>query len=130
MLGFSARGGTVAVITLQHWLSTISYKEFRKRLLSGATLDFLSYVGPGAFETIKKVNITFSVATASAPVVEHEVAVLDVGSSVSPTDKSAALLSKDIVSVRQTDQLANLAHTLFLNAQQKFRKRLGNMLIA
>ena len=53
---------TIALVTLQHWLSLRSYTALRKRLLTTFGVSIIAHLGTRAFETIsgEKVNVTLT----------------------------------------------------------------------
>lgn len=121
-------GGTVAVVSLQHWLSTISYKDFRKSLLTESTLGLIAYLGSGAFETItgEKVNVTLSITQADRPSDKSVTAIIDAGSLREIAWKQSELVKGDFTPVRQATQLANPAHTILFH-ERKVSQSIGDV---
>lgn len=110
----SSTGGTLALISLQHWLSLVSYEDFRRRVLSSKELNMLSHLGSGAFETIsgEKVNVTLTISTNSAPISRVSTALLDCSAVVSPGAKAVSLQQAAINEIYQHKQLDNSSATI------------------
>ena len=55
----TVKGGTVAVVTPQSWLTQPGYKSLRKSTLTDSAVRFVARLGPRAFETIsgERVNV-------------------------------------------------------------------------
>jgi len=51
-LGLCVRGGTAGLVLPQNWLFLPSYSRLRKQLLTTDTWHMVTWLGPGAFETI------------------------------------------------------------------------------
>ncbi|NUM53510.1 MAG: SAM-dependent methyltransferase [Candidatus Hydrogenedentes bacterium] len=113
-LQFPSPGGSVAVITLQHWLSLKSYSRFRLRLLSENSLPLVAHLGTGAFETISgaKVNVTLSVTSTTGDGSESVMTLIDAANAASIEEKRAHLISAKGLQINQADQLANPDHVI------------------
>ena len=71
-------GGTIALVTLQHWLSLRSYRDMRKRVLTDSKVSVIAHLGTGAFDTItgEKVNVTLTIAERSQHALDSTMALL------------------------------------------------------
>jgi type II restriction/modification system DNA methylase subunit YeeA len=49
---FANQTGRIGLVTMQSWLFTSSYEEFRQSLLSNSTIETLAHFGPRAFGSI------------------------------------------------------------------------------
>ena len=116
----SRKSGTVAVVTLQHWMSAVSYSTFRSELLTKKNIHHIAFLGAGAFEAItgEKVNITLTIASNSAPIEEAEIKVFDVGEERGASRKRAMLPSALAFAIKQSDQLRSPAHTIALSLRE------------
>lgn len=117
-LDFCLLGGDVSLVLPQNWLFLSGYTRFRKKLLQNDTWHLIARLGAGAFETIsgevvKAILISF---TKIAPAVteglfvearNHQIRGLDVSQLRTAQDKATLLLTCDIQSVLQADQLKN-----------------------
>lgn len=110
----SCTGGTIALISLQHWLSLVSYESFRRRVLSSKELNMLSHLGSGAFETIsgEKVNVTLTISTQRKPIDKVSTALLDCSEVVTASAKAIALRQAPINEIYQHKQLDNTSATI------------------
>ncbi|WP_095085229.1 Eco57I restriction-modification methylase domain-containing protein [Mesorhizobium sophorae] len=110
----SERGGSIALISLQHWLSLTSYEAFRRRVLTTKSLNIISHLGSGAFETIsgEKVNVTLTVSTNSAPSVDTSMELIDCSSKESINEKSLSLINELPNKILQNKQLSNSSATI------------------
>ena len=108
-LRFARDGGSVALVTPQNWLFLTSYKKLRERLLNGEQWDFVTRLGPRAFETIsgEVVNVALLGLTRRAPAPEHTFAGWDVGEAKTPEEKAAGLAVTGISVNGQRSQLDN-----------------------
>lgn len=118
-------GGVVSVVLPQNWLFLTSYKKFREKLLNNETWNLIARLGPGAFETIsgevvKAILITLSRGSLTKESSNNEQDVissslclpwtikgLDVSEFRTASEKADGLLSAEIKSVEQANQLEN-----------------------
>lgn len=128
--------GTVSVVLPQNWLFLTSYKKFREQLLTTETWHLVARLGPGAFETIsgevvKAILITLShgnpghqpsglFAKADTPQLLRG---LDVSEPRTAAAKAAQLLTAEVKSVPQAQQLENP------DARVAFDEELGKNLL-
>ena len=107
-------GGTLALISLQHWLSLVSYEDFRRRVLSSKTLNMLCHLGSRAFETIsgEKVNVTLTISTQGEPKDGSSTALLDCSMIASPGTKAISLQKDNLNKICQRQQLLNSSATI------------------
>ena len=110
----SKSGGTIALISLQHWLSLVSYEDFRRRILSSREFNLLSHLGSGAFETIsgEKVNVTLTISTRSEPRNGSSTALSDCSAIASPGAKAMSLRRDVPNEICQHKQLSNSSATI------------------
>jgi hypothetical protein len=111
---FVPRGSTIALVTLQHWLSLRSYLVMRKQLLGTFEFATIAHLGTRAFETIsgEKVNITLTVTTKAADAMEGDISLLDVVNCKTPSEKACCLKEVEISRTPQKEQYANPDHRI------------------
>ena len=111
---FLADGATTALVSLQHWLSLSSYTGLRSHLLTNFSLNSVSHLGTGAFETIsgEKVNVTLTIAIRDPNPLPLEMALIDAADVKGPAAKSAYLKSGSISYTPQRRQYANPDHRI------------------
>ncbi|MEI6818059.1 MAG: SAM-dependent DNA methyltransferase [Verrucomicrobiota bacterium] len=107
-LTFCANGGITAIVTPQNWLSLGSYKLLRQTLLRDISWNFVTRLGPKAFQTpMWDFNILLCTLECRRPNQEHEFAGLDVADEKGPIEKSIALQNAEVVRLGQAEQLKN-----------------------
>jgi hypothetical protein len=113
-LSSACGGGTVAVVTLQHWMSAISYTDFRRELLSSKSLHMLAYLGAGGFETIsgEKVNVTLSITSSTPPESWLVVEQIDAGSGRGSYEKSRLIAESRPTQIYQAAHLKRKQHVV------------------
>ena len=107
--------GTQALVTPQNWLSLITYRKLRERLLKERTWNVVAWLGPGAFETISGeiVNVALVILSARKPEPDSEMTGVDVsaprGQRSTKAAEKAGLLRRGarVVESVQADQLQN-----------------------
>jgi len=111
---FVSLGRTIALVTLQHWLSLRSYTKMRDSLFLDFNFGVIGHLGTRAFETITgdKVNITLSVTTRVAAPMESLVALVDVASLRNPRLKAKKLAETEIGISIQAEQYKNPDHRI------------------
>ena len=120
MLRWLSGNGTVAAVTPQNWLSLISYRKLREKLLKAETWHLLARLGPGAFETVSGEVVKVILLTLSRGNPTHhlgglfsEVTVagkmygLDASESRTASEKAAQLREAEVKGVEQARQLEN-----------------------
>ena len=120
MLRWLSGNGTVAAVTPQNWLSLISYRKLREKLLKAETWHLLARLGPGAFETVSGEVVKVILLTLSRGNPAHhlgglfsEVTVagkmygLDASESRTASAKAAQLRETEVKGVEQARQLEN-----------------------
>jgi len=95
---FLNKGGSVILVTPQNWLFLVEYKNFRRDILRKETLNFVTRLGAGAFETItgevvKGSLFAFSAALDSG---NNRIAHIDVSESQTTRDKAEGLRSNGL----------------------------------
>ena len=112
-------GGTVSVVLPQNWLFLTSYKKFREKLLTNDTWRLIARLGPQGFQTpmwdFNVQLITLSrgnPAKASGGLFEdteprNPIRGLDVSEPRAATEKAEQLLTTEIKTVEQANQLKN-----------------------
>ncbi|WP_018403233.1 Eco57I restriction-modification methylase domain-containing protein [Marinobacter gelidimuriae] len=119
-LELCAQGGTSSIVLPQNWLFLTSYKKFREKLLNNDTWHLIARLGPGAFETIsgdvvKAILINLSqgnhAQTFGGLFGEAEqtnrLRGVDVSEQRTAAEKAAELLTSEVKSVAQAQQLKN-----------------------
>ena len=125
-------GGTASLVLPQNWLFLTSYRKLREKLLKTETWHLLSWLGPGAFETIsgevvKAILLTLSrgnhasnrsdlFATVTAPVTMYG---LDVSDSRTATEKAARLPTEELTAFAQGRQLTKPDSIISLTVDDK-----------
>jgi hypothetical protein len=111
---FVTQGRTIALVTLQHWLSLRSYTRMREHLLTNFGIDAIAHLGTGAFETISgaKVNVTLTVATRSSSPMASDISLFDAANCRNPTEKSRFLKGGVGRRTSQEKQYANPDHRI------------------
>jgi len=106
-LDFCSHQGTAVIVTPQNSLFTVSYVEFRKTLLSRASLNSCVWLGEHAFESPAAAGAFTALIAVSRmkPTLQSEMWGLDVSSVGSPIGKAQMIISGDGILVRQSDQL-------------------------
>ena len=118
-LEFCVEGGTASLVLPQNWLSLVSYRKLREKLLKTEAWHLLARLGPRAFETIsgevvKAILLSLSrdnptghesglFGEATAASTMHS---LDVTASRTAGEKATRLLETEIKGVTQAQQLA------------------------
>ena len=113
-------GGTSSIVLPQNWLFLTSYKNFREKLLKNDTWHLIARLGPSAFETIsgevvKAILICLSRGNStkeSSGLFGDDdngnlIRGVDVSEPRTAAEKAAQLLTAEIKSVEQAEQLGN-----------------------
>ena len=102
-------GGKVAVVSPQAWLLQAKYQPVREHLLKSVRWDFLSRLGPGAFETIsgQVVNVLLGIFNNSAASETHRTRFIDALDCKTASAKASHLVSSELFDFCQLDQLEN-----------------------
>jgi hypothetical protein len=100
-------GGTLALVTPQHWRFLGSYESVRIRLLKEMAFSLVAILGPNAFETIsgEVVNVLLFVASNTRPVSAHCFFGVEATEKETPSAKADALLHDSLSGIVQADQL-------------------------
>ena len=117
-LQLCVQGGMASIVLPQNWLFLTTYKKFREQLLTNDTWHLLARLGPGAFETIsgevvKAILITLSRGNnANADLLVRTtrkklIRGIDVSEPRNSVEKAEGLLTVEIKSVGQENQLEN-----------------------
>jgi hypothetical protein len=104
-----ASGCTTAIITPQNWLFLGRYAKMRAALLQQLSWEFVVRLGEGGFESPQAAGAftAFVVLSRRSPTGEHRFGGLDVSDEATPAAKDSALLSLEIVSASQLEQVGN-----------------------
>ena len=108
-LEFSARSGSIALVTPQHWFYINRYEDVRTKLLRSAKFDLVAKLGSGAFETItgEVVNVALLSLSRETPPAGHRVASVDANVAATIEEKRNTLLTSNFDLALQSAQLAN-----------------------
>lgn len=107
-LSFCEDRASTALVTPQNWLFLGTYKKFRRHLLKTVQWDFVTRLGPKAFQTpMWDFNIVLFALTKGGASEKHSLLGIDVGDQRSAEDKSAALRGIPVASFEQRVQLQN-----------------------
>jgi len=111
---FVTPGNTIALVTLQHWLSLRSYLGMRMKLFSNFGLPVIAHLGARAFGTItgEKVNITLTIAIMSTDSMGTNMSLIDVASGSGMNEKAALLRTGTIKQNPQQKQYSNPDHRI------------------
>lgn len=105
-LELTTKGGVVAAVTPQHWLTLGSYDRLRASLLTNVTWCSLANLGPRAFETITGhiVNVTLVTLQNLPAGADHTFPGINAADEATPTAKEAALREQSIQFLSQREQ--------------------------
>jgi hypothetical protein len=120
-IAFTSDNCTFATITPQNWLFLGRYKQFRKKILTTQTWNFLVRLGTGAFETIsgEVVNVQMIIGTNKIPSDPSYFSGIDVSKHKVFSEKINHIASDEIQTADQLKQLANPTHTVSLTDLQQ-----------
>jgi hypothetical protein len=101
-------GGSIALVTPQHWLFQPSYRILRANLLRSTQWIFLAPLGTGAFETIsgEMVNVCL-VGISRLTAAGEGFVTIDALEATAPNEKSTALKNAALTKTHQAEQLTN-----------------------
>ena len=104
-----AGSGNVQIVMPQNWLFLTSYKKQRENLLKTVRWDLLVRLGPGAFETIsgEVVQAVLLTQTRNTPDAETLLHGLDASAPRTAQGKAECMLSAEVKTVSQLEQLCN-----------------------
>lgn len=107
--GFTAEGGSYALVTPWNWLFLTSYKELRIKTLRDQSLVQISWLGPRAFETISGEVVKVSLVTLSnrrpEPTTRH--CAIEASTPKTASGKAELLRTGPVTSVLQSAQAGN-----------------------
>ena len=118
-LEFCNVGGTASVVLPQNWLFLTSYKKFREKLLKNETWNLIARLGAHAFQTpmwdfnvqlltLSRGNVNFQLDDLlNNDAQENLIRGLDVSEPRNFVEKATSLLSIEMKSMKQSDQLIN-----------------------
>ena len=108
-VAFCSTGGTSALVTPQSWLFLDSYAKLRRNLLASCSWQWLTRLGPGAFQTIggEVVNVVLVCLTNGAASEAQKFFGLDVSEEETATDKDKTLRWQPVSVALQKSQLHN-----------------------
>lgn len=121
------QGGTSSIVLPQNWLFLTSYKKFREKLIRNDVLHLIARLGPQAFQTpMWDFNVQLITLSSGTPAQSsgglfggldqgNQIHGLDVSEFRTAAEKSAHLLTSDVQSVNQTQQLDNPGSIVQLN---------------
>ena len=102
-------GGSYAVVTPQNWLFLGTYRRLRERLLNEQSLLHVSWLGPGAFETIsgEVVKAVLVAISNDRAVPGNCITGVDASEQVGAAAKAAHLATAPLQTASQAAQLQN-----------------------
>lgn len=108
-LSLSEQGGMASLVLPQNWLFSMSYKNFRKKLLKETHWNLLARLGTGAFETIsgEVVKAVLCGLQRSTPSDANVFQGMDVSVRKGVQDKSHSLINEVTKPISQSIQLTN-----------------------
>ena len=107
-LDFCSNFGSVALVTPHNWLFLGAYLKIRRRLLKEAQWDFVSCLGPKAFQTpMYDFSIVLLSLTNQKPDEKHHFMGLDVAERPAPPEKASSLCCESLALFVQKAQLSN-----------------------
>ena len=126
-LSLSQNKCTLGIVIRQNWLQD-SYPKLRERLLTRASWQQISRLGPRAFETIsgEVVNVVLLTISNTAPDRDQHFSAIDVSARMSPQEKDIALRLDPIRKLSQRDQLKNPDHRIVFQRSSEL-PLLGNI---
>ena len=105
---FSAKGGSVALVTPHNWLFLGAYLKIRRRLLKEVQWDFVACLGPRGFQTpMYDFSVVLLSLTNQNPVEKHQFMGIDVADKPTPTEKASFLCCESSVQFSQKEQTNN-----------------------
>jgi hypothetical protein len=101
--------GTAALVTPQQWCFGDKYISFRDSEIRRRSWQFLARLGTNAFETIsgEVVNVILYLVSPARPQPDRLVKAIDVSGLGTPQEKQTAMLSCELLSFSQLEQLKN-----------------------
>lgn len=116
-LEFCIESGTASVVLPQNWLFLTSYQKLREKLLHDETWNLIARLGPGAFETIsgevvKAILINLTRGNGTIDLLNNDfnkklIQGIDVADYLAAADKAERLVTDEVKSVSQSQQLDN-----------------------
>ena len=109
------KGGTVALVTPQNWTAQITYKSIREKVLRNYSINNISWLGSGSFQTItgevvKPILITID---NNHPNNEHVISFLDISDEKRFEQKVYAIRKNEFGYFKQANQLSNPDFRIF-----------------
>ena len=106
---FTEFGGSAAIVTPQNWLSLITYRRLRSRMLREQSWHHVSWLGPGAFETIsgEVVKPIVLILSNSSPRAHSIITGINASNERGVSQKAAALRKTRTRTINQLSQLRN-----------------------
>jgi hypothetical protein len=116
---FCVPGGASSIVLPQNWLFLTSYKKFREKLLISETWNLIARLGPQAFQTpMWDFNVQLITLTRGNPSTSgkglfsgssdgHQISGVDVSEPRTAAEKASQLLTAEVKSVKQAQQLEN-----------------------
>jgi len=106
---FSAEGGTCALVTPQNWMFLSSYKKLRKTILAKKSLNMISTLGEGGFESSQAAGafVALVIDSNMPPCNTHTFVGFDSSAPRLPTEKAERLRNAGLISLTQADQHNN-----------------------
>lgn len=130
-LEFCVQGGTASIVLPQNWLFLTSYRKFREKLLQNDSWHLIARMGEGAFESsaaagafVALVSLSRGNAAGNSLDLLHSggqgswIRGVDVSELRTAAGKAASLLTDDVRSVEQAQQLENPDSRISLSGQQ------------
>ena len=120
---FLSRNGFISLVSPQNWLFQPRYKTFRRRLLEQQSINFITRLGSGAFESISGEIVKAILVVINAPYSEAKSIVknIDIASEKEGIEKYKLLLGAPITTLQSDNYLKNpdLRITTELNLEAK-----------
>lgn len=122
-----SNGGVVSLVLPQDWLVQPSYTNFRRDIVSEASINYIFRLGPGAFREIsgEVVNVVLLGFTNGRPNASHTYLGLDCGRESNYLAKSELVRSGNYRSLAQASVLKNPGYSIFLADQVEGTAFLG-----
>ncbi len=123
---FCTVGGSACLVTPQNWLFLGTYKKLRGAFLQSSNVDFISRLGPKAFQTpMWDFNVMLIGFSRKKHDTSHVFLGLDVAQHKSCTEKQLMLQSVQLLSVSQAEQLRNLDASIIFGDAGRDKRRLA-----
>jgi REP element-mobilizing transposase RayT len=126
-LALCESGGSVGSVSPQNWLFQNTYTNFRKKLLQVACWNFVTKLGPNAFQDMNwwRATTQLLILSKSENSATKQLSGLDVTEDKYPWQKLTGVTYRNIARINQGKQLENPDNVIILE-QREYKAFLGN----